>query len=132
MLLSVQFGQVCTSLLCFLSHCYYYRSCFVIDTIDAAATVSSFNPILLCLLLVSIIINRITYSIALMVDQRVGQAPKILFFGKPAHTTTIPAQLALKYDCRLVPISLKRKNSLKACLQQHQGQKVFFFMFDVE
>ena len=56
------------------------------------------------------IINKIKdgYSIALMVDQRVGEGPKIPFFNQLARTTTIPAQLALKYDCKLVPISLKR------------------------
>ncbi len=59
------------------------------------------------------IINRIKngYSIALMVDQRVGEGLKISFFNKPAHTTTIPAQLSLKYGCKLVPIFLERKGS---------------------
>ena len=52
------------------------------------------------------------YSVALMVDQRVSEGPRELFFNKPAHTTTIPAQLALKYNCKLVPISLKRKSSV--------------------
>ncbi len=58
------------------------------------------------------IINKVKdgYSIALMVDQRVSEGPRTLFFNKPAHTTTIPAQLALKYDCKLVPISLERKD----------------------
>jgi len=49
------------------------------------------------------------YSIALMVDQRVSEGPRAPFFNKPAHTTTIPAQLALKYNCKLVAISLERK-----------------------
>jgi len=52
------------------------------------------------------------YSVALMVDQRVSEGPRELFFNKPAHTTTIPAQLALKYNCKLVPISLKRKSGV--------------------
>ena len=58
------------------------------------------------------IVNKFNngYSIALMVDQRVGESPRNLFFNKPAHTTTIPAQLALKYNCKLVPIYLERKN----------------------
>jgi len=57
------------------------------------------------------IINRVKdgYSIALMVDQRVSEGPRVNFFNKPAHTTTIPAQLALKYNCKLVPIFLERK-----------------------
>ena len=49
------------------------------------------------------------YSIALMVDQRVSEGPRAMFFNKLAHTTTIPAQLALKYNCKLVPIFLERK-----------------------
>ena len=57
------------------------------------------------------IISRVKdgYSVALMVDQRVSEGPRIPFFLKPAHTTTIPAQLALRYNCKLVPISLKKK-----------------------
>ena len=59
------------------------------------------------------IINRIKdgYSIALMMDQRVSEGQKVPFFNKPAFTTTIPAQLALKYDYKLVPIFLERKGS---------------------
>mgnify|MGYP001270681277 FL=1 len=60
------------------------------------------------------IISRIKdgYSIALMMDQRVSEGQKIPFFNKPAFTATIPAQLALKYDCKLVPIFLERKGSI--------------------
>ena len=47
------------------------------------------------------------YSIALMVDQRVGEGSRINLFNRPAQTTTIPAQLALRYNCKLVPISLE-------------------------
>ena len=64
------------------------------------------------------------YSIALMVDQRVGQAPKISFFGKPAHTTTIPAQLALKYNCRLVPIFLERKGDVNFEMTVHEPYEI--------
>ena len=59
------------------------------------------------------------YSVALMVDQRVSEGPRALFFNKPAHTTTIPAQLALKYDCKLVPISLIRKEGIKFIMTIH-------------
>ena len=64
------------------------------------------------------------YSIALMVDQRVGEGPRVPFFNKPAHTTTIPAQLALKYDCKLVPISLKRKNGPDFEMTIHEPYKI--------
>ena len=64
------------------------------------------------------------YSIALMVDQRVSEGPRELFFNKPAHTTTIPAQLALKYDSKLVPISLERKEGTKFIMTIHEPYKV--------
>ena len=64
------------------------------------------------------------YSIALMVDQRVSEGPRTLFFNKPAHTTTIPAQLALKYDCKLVPISLERKDGPNFEMTIHNPYKI--------
>ena len=36
---------------------------------------------------------------------------KINFFGKPASTTTIPAQLIKKYKCDLVPIYIERRKN---------------------
>jgi len=64
------------------------------------------------------------YSIALMVDQRVSEGPRTLFFNKPAHTTTIPAQLALKYNCKLVPISLERKEGPNFKMTIHEPYKI--------
>ena len=51
------------------------------------------------------------YSIALMIDQRVTEGEKIKFFNEEAFTTTLPAQLALKFNLKLVPIFIERKNS---------------------
>jgi len=64
------------------------------------------------------------YSIALMVDQRVSEGPRTLFFNKPAHTTTIPAQLTLKYNCKLVPISLERKEGPNFEMTIHEPYKI--------
>ena len=64
------------------------------------------------------------YSIALMVDQRVSEGPRTLFFNKPAHTTTVPAQLALKYNCKLVPISLERKEGPNFEMTIHEPYKI--------
>ena len=50
-------------------------------------------------------------SVALMIDQRVREGIKINFFGKPASTTTIPAQLIKKYKCDLVPIYIERSRN---------------------
>jgi Kdo2-lipid IVA lauroyltransferase/acyltransferase len=72
------------------------------------------------------VINKIRegYSIALMVDQRVGEGPRINFFGQPAQTTTIPSQLAQKYDCKLVPISLKRVQDTNFEMTVHQPYEI--------
>ena len=48
------------------------------------------------------------HSIALMIDQRVSEGEKINFFNIPAYTTTLPAQLAIKYDLKIIPVFIKR------------------------
>ena len=50
------------------------------------------------------------HSIALMIDQRVSEGIKVKFFQDDALTTTLPAQLAIKYNLKLVPIFIERKN----------------------
>jgi len=72
------------------------------------------------------LINKIKngYSVALMVDQRVSEGPRIPFFNKAAHTTTIPAQLILKYNCKLVPISLERKQNTNFEMIIHEPYKI--------
>ena len=50
------------------------------------------------------------FSIALMVDQRLGESERFPFFKKPAHTTTLPAQLAIKFNCDIIPVYLKRND----------------------
>ena len=51
------------------------------------------------------------YSIALMIDQRVSEGEKINFFNKMAYTTTLPAQLALKYNLSIIPVFIKRDDN---------------------
>ncbi len=48
------------------------------------------------------------YSIALMIDQRVSEGEKINFFGKEALTTTLPAQLSMKYNLDIIPVFIER------------------------
>ena len=48
------------------------------------------------------------YSVALMIDQRVSEGEKVNFFNKPALTTTLPAQLAMKFDLSIVPVFIER------------------------
>ena len=52
------------------------------------------------------------YSIALMLDQRVSEGIKSNFFGQPALTTTIPAQLVKKFRCKIVPVYIERINKV--------------------
>ena len=49
------------------------------------------------------------FSIALMIDQRVSEGEKINFFDRPAFTTTLPAQLAIKFNLPIVPVYIERK-----------------------
>jgi Kdo2-lipid IVA lauroyltransferase/acyltransferase len=51
------------------------------------------------------------HSIALMIDQRVSEGEKISFFNIPAYTTTLPAQLAIKYDLKIIPVYIKREQN---------------------
>ena len=48
------------------------------------------------------------HSIALMIDQRISEGEKINFFGVPAFTTTLPAQLAIKYNLAIIPVFIER------------------------
>ena len=51
------------------------------------------------------------FSIALMIDQRVSEGELINFFNKPALTTTLPAQLALKFNLSIVPVFIEREKN---------------------
>ena len=53
------------------------------------------------------------YSIALMIDQRVSEGENISLLGKPALTTTLPAQLSIKYNLKIIPVSIERKMNEK-------------------
>tara|TARA_B100000963_G_scaffold243405_1_gene213090 strand:- start:5541 stop:6398 length:858 start_codon:yes stop_codon:yes gene_type:complete len=48
------------------------------------------------------------HSIALMIDQRVSEGERINFFNKPALTTTLPAQLSIKFGITIVPVYIER------------------------
>ena len=54
------------------------------------------------------------YCIALMIDQRVSEGKRLPFFEHSALTTTLPAQLALKYNLDIVPVHLARKKDNKS------------------
>ena len=57
------------------------------------------------------------FSIALMIDQRVREGEKLNFFGQPAYTTTLPAQLALKYKLPIIPVFIERDKNSKFIIE---------------
>jgi len=58
-------------------------------------------------------LNKIGFSTALMIDQRVSQGIKSNFFNHLAFTTTIPAQLIKKYNYPIVPLFIERYEGTK-------------------
>ena len=67
------------------------------------------------------------YCIALMIDQRVSEGEKVIFFGRPALTTTLPAQLSIKFDLEIIPVFIERdkNNKFKVEFQKSINPKKF-------
>jgi KDO2-lipid IV(A) lauroyltransferase len=64
------------------------------------------------------------FSIALMIDQRVSEGKKLPFFEYPALTTTLPAQLAIKYQLDIVPIYIARNKDEKFEMEIYEPIKI--------
>ena len=64
------------------------------------------------------------YSIALMIDQRVSEGKRLPFFNHSALTTTLPAQLAIKHNCDIVPISIIRNKNDSFFMEVHEPIKI--------
>jgi KDO2-lipid IV(A) lauroyltransferase len=47
-------------------------------------------------------------AVGIVADHRVDDGEPIPFFGVPTLTTLVPAKLALRYDCELVPLRVER------------------------
>ena len=60
------------------------------------------------------------HSVALMIDQRVSEGERINFFGQPALTTTLPAQLSIKYQIDIIPVYIKRLENNKFKIEFHE------------
>ncbi len=54
---------------------------------------------------------KMNHCVALMIDQRVSEGEIINFFNKPALTTTLPAQLAIKFGIDIIPVYIERKEN---------------------
>ena len=64
-------------------------------------------------------------SIALMIDQRVSEGKKLPFFENMAFTTTMPAQMALKFNLDIVPIYIARKDDDNFKMNIYEPIKIF-------
>jgi KDO2-lipid IV(A) lauroyltransferase len=47
-------------------------------------------------------------TLGLLTDQKFNEGIALPFFGEPAMTTTAPAELALRFDCPLIPVRVLR------------------------
>ncbi len=59
-------------------------------------------------------------SIGLLVDQRVDAGESLPFFGRNMLTSTTPAQLALRFDCELIPIQIQRLHGARFRVTFHK------------
>ena len=63
-------------------------------------------------------------SIALMIDQRVSEGKRLPFFEQAALTTTMPAQMALKFNLDIVPIYIARKTDNNFEMEVYEPIKI--------
>ena len=59
-------------------------------------------------------------SVALMNDQKMNDGIAAPFFGRMAMTAPGPARMALRYDCPLVPMSIRRKDRTRFKVTIHE------------
>jgi KDO2-lipid IV(A) lauroyltransferase len=52
-------------------------------------------------------------SVGLLVDQRVDAGEPVAFFGHDMNTSLTPAQLALRFDCELIPVQVQRREGAR-------------------
>ena len=64
------------------------------------------------------------HSIALMIDQRVSEGERVNFFDEPALTTTLPAQLAIKYNIPVIPVFIERNSENNFILKFYTPLKI--------
>ena len=53
-----------------------------------------------------------------MIDQRVSD--RYNFFDKLAHTTSLPAQLSIKFDLNVIPVFIKREKDNKFTIKFYE------------
>jgi KDO2-lipid IV(A) lauroyltransferase len=48
------------------------------------------------------------HSVAMLVDQRVASGLEVEFFGRPTVVTSLPARLAVRFSCPILPVETRR------------------------
>lgn len=59
-------------------------------------------------------------SVGLIVDTRIDEGEWVPFFGVPALTTTVPARLALRFGCDLIPVQVERTDGARFRITFHE------------
>jgi len=62
-------------------------------------------------------------SVGLLVDQRVDSGEPVPFFGADMLTSVTPAQLALRFDCDLIPVQVQRLEGARFRVIFHRAVK---------
>ena len=57
--------------------------------------------------------------LGMLLDQKMNDGIPVPFFGRPAMTAAAPAQLALKFDCPLLPIQVERLGGVRFRVTVH-------------
>jgi len=80
------------------------------------------------------LLNKIKsgYSVIIIADQRTSEGKKVEFFNCPALTTTIPAQISLKYNYKIVPLRMERLSYNNFEMTIHEPYKIEKTGDDVE
>ena len=68
------------------------------------------------------LLNKIKngYSVIILADQRISEGKKVEFFNCPALTTTIPAQISLRFNCKIVPVYIERLSDINFEITIHK------------
>jgi Kdo2-lipid IVA lauroyltransferase/acyltransferase len=62
-------------------------------------------------------------SVGLLVDQRVDSGEPVPFFGADMLTSVTPAQLALRFNCDLIPVQIQRLEGARFRVTFHRAVK---------
>jgi KDO2-lipid IV(A) lauroyltransferase len=59
------------------------------------------------------------HCVAMLVDQRVASGLEVDFFGRPTVVTNLPARLAIRFSCPIIPVETQRLASARFLVTCH-------------